>query len=83
VDAVVEFAIDPARFHEAFAADLPETQAAVLRPRNGPLPSLRSPSLAGPRLEAPSLLSRRRYGRQGGRHRRHPLDGEAGWYEDY
>ena len=33
----VEFAIDPAKFHEAFAADLPEEQAAVMAATQRPV----------------------------------------------
>jgi pimeloyl-ACP methyl ester carboxylesterase len=36
-ETAVEFAIDPARFHEAFAADLPEQQAAVMAATQRPV----------------------------------------------
>jgi len=36
-EAAVEFAIDPARFHDAFAADLPEKQAAVMAATQRPV----------------------------------------------
>jgi pimeloyl-ACP methyl ester carboxylesterase len=36
-ETAVEFAIDPARFHEAFAADLPPAQAAVLAATQRPI----------------------------------------------
>ena len=36
-ETAVEFAIDPARFHQAFAADLPETQAAVMAATQRPV----------------------------------------------
>jgi pimeloyl-ACP methyl ester carboxylesterase len=36
-ETAVEFVIDPARFHQAFAADLPETQAAVMAATQRPV----------------------------------------------
>ena len=69
-ETAAEFAIDPARFHEAFAADLPEEQTAVMaatqRParRAGLLRAYR-----GSRLEEAAILGGGRHRRQGGRHR--------------
>ena len=39
-----EFAIDPAKLHDVFAADLPPAQAAVLAATQRPVSELRSPS---------------------------------------
>jgi pimeloyl-ACP methyl ester carboxylesterase len=36
-ETAVEFAIDPAKFHEAFAADLPEEQAAIMAATQRPV----------------------------------------------
>jgi pimeloyl-ACP methyl ester carboxylesterase len=38
--SAVEFAVDPAKFHEAFAADLPEEQAAVMAATQRPVAEL-------------------------------------------
>jgi pimeloyl-ACP methyl ester carboxylesterase len=38
--SAVEFAIDPAKFHDAFAADLPEEQAAVMAVTQRPIAEL-------------------------------------------
>ena len=46
-ESAVEFAIDPAKFRDAFAADLPAAQTAVWPPRSGPSPRRRSPSRRG------------------------------------
>ena len=39
-----EFAIDPAQFHQVFAADLPPAQAAVLAATQRPVSELKPPS---------------------------------------
>jgi pimeloyl-ACP methyl ester carboxylesterase len=46
-ETAVEFAIDPAQFHDAFAADLPVAQTAVMAATQAPSPSWRSPSPPG------------------------------------
>jgi hypothetical protein len=38
----VEFAIDPAHFHDAFAADLPEAQTAIMAATRRPVAELRT-----------------------------------------
>jgi pimeloyl-ACP methyl ester carboxylesterase len=44
----VEFAVDPARFHEIFAADLPAVEAAVLAAIQRPIAELAFSDPAGP-----------------------------------
>jgi hypothetical protein len=39
-EPAVEFSIDPAKFHDAFAADLPEEQAAVMAATQRPVAEL-------------------------------------------
>ena len=46
-EPAVEFAIDPAKFREAFAADLPAEQTAVMAATQRPSPRRRSPSGQG------------------------------------
>ena len=78
-ETAVEFAIDPAKFHDAFAADLPAEQAAVMAATQRPVAELgvlRADGTA--RLEDAAVLGRRRHRRQGGRQRRRPLHGPAG-----
>jgi pimeloyl-ACP methyl ester carboxylesterase len=43
-----EFAIDPAKFHDAFAADLPEEQAAIMAATQRPVAELGFSDPAGP-----------------------------------
>jgi pimeloyl-ACP methyl ester carboxylesterase len=47
-EAAVEFAIDPARFREAFAADLPAAQTAVLAATQRPVASAAFTDVCGP-----------------------------------
>jgi pimeloyl-ACP methyl ester carboxylesterase len=47
-EPAVEFAIDPAKFHEAFAADLPEDEAAVMAVTQRPVAELAFSDAAGP-----------------------------------
>ncbi len=44
----MEFAINPADFHDAFAADLPETQTAVLAATQRPVAELAFSEPSGP-----------------------------------
>jgi hypothetical protein len=44
----VEFAIDPARFHEIFAANLPAEEAAVMAAIQRPIAELAFSDPAGP-----------------------------------
>jgi pimeloyl-ACP methyl ester carboxylesterase len=46
-DAAVEFAIDPAKFHDAFAADLPEEQSAIMAATQRPVAELAFSEPAG------------------------------------
>src|SRR4051794_21537869 len=46
-EPAVEFAIDPARFKDAFAADLPAEEAAVMAATQRPVAEWRSPSGPG------------------------------------
>jgi pimeloyl-ACP methyl ester carboxylesterase len=47
-EPAVEFAIDPAKFHEAFAADLPEEETAVMAASQRPVAELAFSESAGP-----------------------------------
>jgi pimeloyl-ACP methyl ester carboxylesterase len=47
-ETAVEFAIDPAKFHEAFAADLPPEQAAVMAATQRPVAELAFSEPSGP-----------------------------------
>src|SRR4029453_19027168 len=47
-ETAMEFAIDPARLHEVFAADLPEAQAAVLAATQRPVAELAFSEPNGP-----------------------------------
>jgi pimeloyl-ACP methyl ester carboxylesterase len=47
-ESEVEFAIDPAQFHDAFAADLPEKQAAVMAATQRPVSELAFATPSGP-----------------------------------
>jgi pimeloyl-ACP methyl ester carboxylesterase len=47
-ETAVEFAIDPAQFHDAFAADLPEDQAAVMAVTQRPVSELAFSTPSGP-----------------------------------
>ena len=47
-ESEVEFAIDPAQFHDAFAADLPEKQAAVMAATQRPVSELAFSTPSGP-----------------------------------
>jgi pimeloyl-ACP methyl ester carboxylesterase len=82
-EQAVEFAIDPAKFRGAFAADLPEEETAVMAATQRPVaePAFSEPT--GAPAWKSCLLGRRRNGRQGGLHRRHPLDGGTGGRDDY
>ena len=73
-----EFAIDPAKLHDVFAADLPAEQAAVAG--RDPAAGLRAGlhrAVRAARLEVAAVLDGGRDRRQGGRHGRGPLDGRA------
>src|SRR5215211_226637 len=47
-ETAVEFAIDPAKFHDAFAADLPPAQTAVMAATQRPIAELAFPEPSGP-----------------------------------
>jgi len=47
-EAVVEFAIDPTKFHDAFAADLPPAQTAVMAATQRPVAELAFSEPSGP-----------------------------------
>ena len=73
-----EFAIDPAKLHDVFAADLPTQQAAVMAATQRPVSELAFSEPSGPaRLEVAAVLDGARVPRQGGRHRRGPFHGRA------
>ena len=77
-ETAVEFAIDPAKFHDVFAADLP----AGADRRDGAPPSGRSRSWRSPSRPArppgrPAGVGGGRHRRQGRRQRRRALDGRA------
>ncbi len=69
--------VDPAKFHEAFAADLPAEQSAVMAATQRPGAEARSRSLRTARLEVHAGVGRGRDRRQGGRLGRDPFDGGA------
>ena len=72
-----EFAIDPAKLHNVFAADLPAQQAAGSpRPSAGLRAGLHR-AVQAARLEVRRLLDGARVPRQGCRHGRRPVDGRA------
>ena len=76
--------IDPAKVRDAFAADLSDEEAALMAATQRPVAELGVLRADGPAgLEAPAVLGRRRHRRQGGRHRRRPLDGGAGRRDDH
>ena len=73
-----EFAIDPAKLHDAFAADLPAR--AGRRDGRDPAAGLRAGlhrAVRAARLEVAAVLDGARVRRQGGRHGRGPVDGRA------
>ena len=77
-ETAVEFVIDPAKFRDAFAADLPAEQTA----RDGcySAPGSRARVLRALRhagMEEPPLLDCGRNRRHGGRRRRHPFYGRT------
>ena len=77
-ETAVEFAIDPAKFHDAFAADLPTEQTALMAATQRPVAESAFSEPYGPaRLEVLAGLDGGRDRRQGGRRRRDPLDGRA------
>jgi pimeloyl-ACP methyl ester carboxylesterase len=83
-ETAVEFAIDPAKFHDAFAADLPPAQTAVMAATQRPAAELAFSEPSGP----PAWKSRPAWAcgcdwRQGGRHGRDPLHGRARRRHDY
>jgi hypothetical protein len=47
-ETAVEFAIDPTKFHDAFAADLPPAQAAVMAATQRPIAELAFSEPSGP-----------------------------------
>jgi len=47
-ETATEFAIDPAKFHDAFAADLPEEQTAIMAATQRPIAELAFADQAGP-----------------------------------
>ena len=79
----VELSIDPAKFRDAFAADLPAEQTAVMAATQRPSDEPPSPTPTAAGVEEPSVLGGGRHRRQGRRHRPHPLDGGAGRREDH
>ena len=83
-DGNVELSIDPAKFHEAFAADLPAVQAAVMAATQRPIGAagFSDASVAAAWKNLPSWAVMR-HRRQGRRHRPHPFDGRAGRREDH
>jgi pimeloyl-ACP methyl ester carboxylesterase len=73
-DTATEFIIDPARFRQVFAADLPQLQSDIL----AYFPAARRRCRPGrkertARLEEPSFVGRRRHRRQSSRLRRRAL----------
>ena len=79
-----EFAIDPEKFRDAFAADLPPEQTAVMAATQRPVAEAAfSEPIGSARMEVAPELGRGRHGRQGGRCRRHPLDGRASGRHDH
>ena len=73
-ETAVEFAIDPAKFHDAFAADLPRRADRLDGGDPAPGRGAGVFGAVGPaRLEVLAVLGGGRDRRQGGRHRRHPL----------
>ena len=72
----VEFVVDPGRFRETFAADLPAERAAVLAATQRPVAASAFSDVCGrPAWSVPALLGGRRGRRQGGRGRPRPFDG--------
>ena len=78
-ETAVEFAIDPAKFHDAFAADLPEDEAAVMAATQRPVSAFgfaRAERDAG--VEVAAVVGGGRHRRQGRGQRRGATDGRAG-----
>ena len=74
----IELSIDPASFHDAFAGDLPEKDAAILCAAQRPVAAAAFGEKNGPAgVEEPSLLGRGRDRRQGGRRRCRAFHGPA------
>ena len=74
-----EFLVDPARFREVFAADLPAEQAAVLAATQRPVAAAAFSDVswtAG--LEVVAVVGGGRHRRQGRRQRHRPFHGPAG-----
>ena len=83
-ETAVEFAINPAHFHEVFAADLPAEQAAVMAATQRPIAELAFSEPNGlPAWKTLALLGRGRDRRQGGRHRCRPFHGPARRGDDH
>ena len=77
-ETAVEFAIDPEKFHDAFAADLPEKQTAVMAATQRPVSELAFSEPNGePAWKKAAVMGDGRYRRQGGGYRRRPFDGRA------
>jgi pimeloyl-ACP methyl ester carboxylesterase len=74
----VEFVVDPERFHEVFAGDLPADRAAVLAATQRPVARGRLQREGRTaRLEDGAVLGRGRHRRQGGGHGHRAHDGAA------
>jgi pimeloyl-ACP methyl ester carboxylesterase len=71
-----EFAVDPAQFQDALAADLPVEQAAVMAATQRPVAELAFSEPWSTRLEVPAKVGSRCDRRQGGRRRRDPIHGQ-------
>ena len=55
-----EFVVDPAKFRDAFAGDLPPQRPRSWRPRSDRSPTRRSPTVTAARLEGPAVVGGRR-----------------------
>ena len=77
-EPAVEFVLDPAQAHDAFAADLPAEDAALIGVTQRPVAELAFSERSGaPAWEGLALLGHHPLGRQGGRYGCPALDGGA------
>jgi hypothetical protein len=73
-----EFGIDPAKFHDAFAADLPAELATVMAATQRPIAEAAFTDPSGPRPGSAAVLGGGGNRRPDDRHRPRPPDGRAG-----
>jgi pimeloyl-ACP methyl ester carboxylesterase len=80
----VEFFVDPTKFRDVFAADLPTEQAAVLAGTQRPVAAAAFADIVqDARVAGHPLVGDRGHRRQGGRHRSRPLHGRTRGRDDH